>query len=151
MYLWIQNSGDKVICLGELKWEWKPLNMEERPREIRWCWRSGKETGLKWKQNKTKLKTSYCNVFFFFSIRVIKPVSYIRDFLVPRKDYIFLSFIALDLVPYTSYSLNICCLIENKSKKETKPILLDQRKQTVSLWAWHRWVLFGPHCFFFTF
>ena len=77
-------------------------------------------------------------------------VSYIRQFLVPMKDYIFLSFIILHVVPYTLYSsINICCLIENKSTKETKPILLDQRKQTFSLQPWHRWVLFGPHRFLY--
>ena len=37
------------------------------------------------------------------------------------------------LLAHGRTSINICCLIENKSTKETKPILLDQRKQTFSL------------------
>ena len=33
------------------------------------------------------------------------------------------------------------------SDEEKEGVLLDQRKQTVSLRPWHRWVLFGPHHF----
>lgn len=150
MHLWIQTSRDRVIYLVELKWGRKLLNVEKRSKEIRYSI-GGQVKKLGQNQNEIKQNQKRVTATsFFFPILVMNLVSYIRHFLVPMKDYIFLSFIVLHVVPSTLYSsINICSLIKNKSTKETKPILLDQRKQTFSLQPWHRSVLFGPHCFLY--
>lgn len=70
----------------------------KRSKEIR-CDVRGQVKKLGQNQKEIKLKMSYCNLFF--KILVVNLSPYTRSALFPMKDYIFLSFVPITVVPYT--------------------------------------------------
>jgi hypothetical protein len=54
---------DGIICLVELKWEWKLLKLGKRSKEIRYGV-GGQVKKLGQNQKEIKLKMSYCNLLF---------------------------------------------------------------------------------------